>query len=207
MNAPKQLDQARQRAQRYFYTDGLVELALGLLYVVIGALILAYQHSGPRGMHWLAGLGLLAFTMGCTFFFGWLVRSLKQRLTYPRSGQVSYHSQPDRSRRFITVTMLIIILAGVFLPEERPQIPLFAGGFVAFMLVYLGWQARVLRFLGLAAIALVATWWGVYYAAGELDGLAAVFLVTGAALLASGLLALLLYLARNPRPADSLTDG
>lgn len=85
MTDPIQID--LNRPQRYWYVDGLAEMAGGAVIFLIG---LVYTVSGwlPQGLArgLLVGPGQIIVILGAGWLARWAVPRLKERLTYPRTG-------------------------------------------------------------------------------------------------------------------------
>jgi hypothetical protein len=88
-----------QRTRRYWYEDGVAELAIGGLFLAIGLVIWA-QGAVPEGSAAQAALGIAfpGVIIGGMLLGRRLIPSVKARLTYPRTGYVAY-PQPSRRRR------------------------------------------------------------------------------------------------------------
>ena len=88
-------------ASRYWFEDGLSEITLGMLFLIIG-LVLQAETLIPPGS-FLSGLN--ALTSFILVFGGiWLVRRvirfLKDRLIYPRTGYVGYRKAYPVQRNY-----------------------------------------------------------------------------------------------------------
>ena len=83
----EQMDKIVKETYRYFYVDGLVETAVGLLFALIGMVLAGW--AGFEEGSWLlktAVIILPILIIGGTFGIKWLVGNLKERITYPRTG-------------------------------------------------------------------------------------------------------------------------
>ena len=196
------IDKVIQRTQRYYYEDGLVETAVGLLFFIIGLELLgwlAIQTNPTLGIVMvILSVGLI---YGGTLFVQKTIPALKERLTHPRTGKVVYRrEEPSKqAKRRNAIMILAVLVLGLFLPERFNQIALMEGGVLGIFLVYLGYRVKVSRFylLGGAAalIALVAMW----LFSDDIRSSAFTFGGTGLLLLVSGLLVLSRYLSQNPQ--------
>lgn len=155
------LDALARRPAQYWTIDGLPELMLGLLWMVWGAAWLIGQqlpHDWRRTAYWLivppalALSGLAANTM---------TRTLKQRLTYPRTGYIAW-PQPQPRVAFV-VAGLTVLAAGtlaVFTLRadtaglER-RAPAVLSVIIALAFVALSVSRRTPHHLALAAAAVV----------------------------------------------------
>ncbi len=206
----------RRKVRRYWTDDGLPDLYLGLGFALYGLLSWWAVTQSARWVVFLQslflpvwiGLGSLA------------LRSLKERVTYPRTGYVRYADPPRRrtARRIMTALALGAVLALVLLAQVALKRGPAADAAFA-------WLLPVLFFLGLGAVAwhqgstryalyaLVAIAVGATAAAG-LDGLAAMdrravlwgvplFLILGAVMSLGGTWRLVRYLHRHPQPGEA----
>lgn len=150
------------RPQRYWYVDGLAEMAGGAVIFLLGAL---YAIAGllPQGLArgFLLGIGQPMIILGAAWLTRSMVRSLKERLTYPRTGYVQYQ-QPTGSKRwarillvaFVACTISVLtVLLGHGLPESI--LPFFTGAMLALAIGYLGARIGLRRFYAVAAFSLI----------------------------------------------------
>ncbi len=196
-----QLEEIQRRTHRYFYEDGLVEMAVGLLFMVVGLALLLTGVTEPgsplAGLVWIA---LAALVIGGAFTMQRLVARLKQRITYPRTGVVIYNTQPTRGRWLVVLAALALAVGQIFLPEWASRMALAEGLLLAIILFYLGYRVSLTR---LYLPALIAAGLGVaasLMVGSNIAGSAVVFGGAGAALLISGLAGLRRYLHHNPLP-------
>jgi hypothetical protein len=198
------IDKVVQRTYRYGYEDGLWEIAIGCMIVVCGLLLFGVD-SIPPGSPLVSVLAV-----GFTFlvqFFGWLavgraVKVVKERVTYPRTGYVSYR-RPERNRGWImgagggvALGLLFGVLSIVHAPTW-PVISIVEGLIFGVSMLYLGYRLGLARFYVLAFLSALI---GVVTALSGLDGLivfAAYFGEMGLVLTASGLFTLRTYLRQS----------
>jgi hypothetical protein len=202
------LDQVAQRPRRYWFEDGLTELISGGLFLLIGVFSLVEGLAPPQSeIRRIAGIaGLITMIVG-----PWLarpmIRRLKERLTYPRTGYVSYR-QPKKSRRAIAMIVALIVAAAVvwilmLLPGSLDWIPLIEGAAVGTFLFYQGQSFNLTRFYILATLA-AALGVGLSIAGiGNLVGMGLFFSVMSIAILLSGGLTLHNYIDQAPPPVES----
>ncbi len=83
------IEEYTDRPKRYFNIDGLGEVGMGVICLGF-ALIGWFQNSMPRHSFWSGGYAFifLAVALGLVIHFG--TRIIKQRITHPRTGFVSY---------------------------------------------------------------------------------------------------------------------
>jgi hypothetical protein len=193
-----------RRARRYWYEDGLAEISIGGLFLLIGLLLWA-QGAVPEAS---AAYAILAIAFPVVVIGGMLlgrrlIPAAKARLTYPRTGYVTY-PPPSRRRRLVTVGIAITVAsvvgaAALSLPQPPVRLLVLLQGLVLGVLLtvlgqglprffFLGGWSAVLG-VGLSRLAVPEE-----TANGLLYGL------TGVALLLSGGLVLARYLRQNRIP-------
>jgi hypothetical protein len=201
------IDKVVQRTYRYGYEDGLWEIATGCMIVVCGLLLFGVD-SIPPGLPLASVLAAVGFTI-LVPIFGWLavgraVKAVKERVTYPRTGYVSYRRpEGDRRRWLIGVgggAGLLGVLFGVLSVVHAAALVVMSiveGLIIGASLLYLGHRLGLARFYVLAFLSVLI---GVVTALSGLDGLivlAAYFGLMGLVLTASGLFTLRAYLSQS----------
>ncbi len=158
-----------RRTQRYWYADGLSELAGGAVIALLGLYYYILGHIPAGGTRaWLMGLGLPALLILASIAARWVVARLKERLTYPRTGFVAY-ARPGIRRR-ILFSLLSAGVAAVFvfltslLLERLSQnlLPILVGFLFGLLVLYLAFYFGVTRFylvaLGTFLLGLLTAW-------------------------------------------------
>lgn len=201
------LDEIRQRTFRYYYEDGLVEMAVGGLFALIGLSLFFYDRVLINGRYaWLLSIIIFALTAGGGYAVKAIILGLKKRVTYPRSGQVRYSEQPTGGRWLLLTIVAFVVLLGFFLPEGATPMPVMVAGLMAAILGFMGRRVG-LRRMQLAAVFPVAM--GIlsfFLVPGEIIGVALVFVASGLALLIPGVVVLRAYLHNNPVRAKDTTE-
>ena len=201
------IDNIVKQTYRYFYDDGLVEMAVGLLFVAVGLVLLAWQGFDYSPLVTIiVVVGWPAVVIGGTYLINRLVREMKQRITYPRTGYVAYRQgQPSKGRWFIPLAAFALVVASLFLPEAFMRMSAMVGALLAVVLIFMGYRVGLWRFFAVGIIALVS---GVALAWSDVVELIAVsltFAITGVALFLAGALAFAGYLRRHPQPHEELS--
>lgn len=161
------IDHAMQRTRRYWYEDGLGEIAKGSIFLLIG-LVLFVQELAPPGAlpKSFSALALPLVVLGGIVLASRLVAAAKARSTYPRTGYVAYR-RPSLARRLATATLAMAVSALVaaltLRPEARPFLPIVQGAFLGAVFLYLGFWLGLSRFYAMAVLA-VLTGGGAYLA-------------------------------------------
>jgi hypothetical protein len=199
-----------QRVRRYWFNDGIGELACGSLIFLIGTYLGGHVLL-PKGSLGRAALdgSLILLMSGGVLATHWLVNLIKTHVTYPRTGYVAYHAD-HRSPWGIPLWIGVVAIGLVIiLSPVREQasllhwLPVLSGVLIG--AIFLVWASasglQRLLFLGLLSIGLGAA----LPFSGLVTGynLALLCLTMGLASIISGGLTLRRYLLENPAPAES----
>ena len=107
---PDPLLEARLRAQRYWYRDGLSEMVVGFVSLLQGGWIL-FNHLVNSKSSWYVPGALICLLLIAAFPVARIKAALRERFTYPRTGYVE-DDESVRKRR-IRVGMALGILVAV----------------------------------------------------------------------------------------------
>ena len=143
--------------------------------------------------------GLLALATGGALFTKRALEAVKERVTYPRTGYVSYRSEEtNRGRWLVPVATLLLLILSLFLPDELTRISSMIGALMFVIICSLGYRLRLRRFYAIGSIALLAGASASLLFEDEAIGAGVTFSVTGFALLISGALTFSSYLRQHP---------
>ena len=208
MNDP--IKQAERQIQRYWYVDGLSEIAAGGVILVIAlyyAILGWAAPADPSG--WLMTVGQLVVLVGSAVLARAIVQALKERITYPRTGYVALRrgSTPKRILIAIVAAMLAIVFALAITLANSGLVghllmPIFPGLFIA----YLGYTNGQRRFYPLAIYTLVISVASTYLGLGSLFDSALYFVFFGLGWVVSGAWGLRSYLASTHPPSAEGED-
>jgi hypothetical protein len=208
------LEKIEKRTVRSFYDDGLLEIALGAFFVFLGGWLFA-QAAAPEGSGLGAALGALfvLVLVSAGVVVGRVVRFLKQRITYPRTGYVAFKKKEPSPKRRAAAALAggligasLAVLYGLS-PSARTVLPAVNGLLIAVVMMLMANKVGVLRFHILAAASAVIGVGLTAAGAGDIKGVGLFFGSFGAAVIISGLAALIVYLKRSPRPAPGAAEG
>ncbi len=143
----------QRRVRQYWYEDGLVEIGAGVVILLIAALYLSAALFMPAPLGALVTafapmLVILLWVLGGRK----LIQTLKEKITYPRTGYVKYHVDP-RSRSIPRRVLVLIIAASVSalviifsanIPEYLYAV--LTGVLASVIMFIMGYQANVKRF-------------------------------------------------------------
>ena len=208
----EQIQDWTKRTQRYWYVDGLAEIGVGAILVVLG-LFYAVLETLPANAakSWLLGLGQPVLIIGFAVLVRWIVRRLKEKITFPRTGFIAYRpAEPRRKISGILIAIVTAVTLGLVVFISRswvnlqwvPSITGLFAGLLTFMIAY---RIKLPRFYFLTIYTLA-----VGFTASLLrltDSLNnEVFLIgLGVGWIVSGLLTLVKYL-RSTSPAEVESD-
>jgi len=206
MNAENPLN----RAYAHWIQDGLFEIGLGILFAGVGTLRAIIHFAGEKSAayYWLSG-GLLVFMIGCGWGFSRIGKSLKARITYPRTGYTAFKPYSFNYKSILALFIFAGILGGMLgMLSTQPNqqkigifVPIGQGIVGALIFTYAAQRVEVKRLYYLAAfsigIGLVIGALGV----GIVLGISFFYLSIGLALIVSGCVALVKFLHRH-QPVD-----
>jgi hypothetical protein len=206
-----ELERIERRTVRHWFEDGIFEMSFGVFLLLLSLLFLGLAWA-PEGsaLRAVLSVGLLPlFLLG-----GWLMkrmmRALKQRLAYPRTGYVAYRKRERKGQ--LARPLLIGVAAGILaalsmmLFSSKPTgfnpLPGIDGLAFALVLGFLALRSGLGRFAVLAVISAAAGTAFSFTGGDSLKRLAIFFVALSASLILSGLIGCLLYLKRNPLPEE-----
>ncbi|MGC4052243.1 MAG: hypothetical protein QM757_23145 [Paludibaculum sp.] len=201
------LKEIEGRPMRSWNVDGLQEMIMGILWILWGGLWLVGQQL-PKGkvyqIYWLVIPVMLALS---GFAGNWVVRRLKQRVTFPRSGYVALR-EPTRQERIGTAVLAIVVamaLAAVVMRSRGEAVehlitPV-VGVILSLSFVIASLKQRAPHFLVLAGVALAL---GIAFGALHTgwESLNWLFVVLGVIAAISGALRLSRFVRENSLPVE-----
>jgi hypothetical protein len=198
------IDQLQKQTFRYYYEDGLAEIAVGVLFAVVG-LNLWLVSAAPQGTPFAlaAWIALPIVTVGGIFWVQYFVKHQKERLVHPRTGYIDYDTQPNPYRWLIMGIPLLVIALAIIYSDSWINRESVMGGILLFLiLVSIGVRVNLLRLTGIGIFGLVLGVTLAYLQVSEHVGLAITYTIAGLVLVLSGGLAWRSYLSKNPSPEN-----
>ena len=201
-----EIKQVEKRVKRYWYSDGIAELASGGMFLLLGLYfgILAYFEEGSL-ISVILQVSMLLVFVGGAFGVRWLVNTLKSRLTYPRTGYVEYRGKDSDSRKrrlVIVVSAMVISAASIVLIDYirgMESMVFITGMLVGIIFIALrGKSAGLKRFYALGSLAIGLGIVLAYSGFPQIYTLTLFYGLLGVAILISGGLVLRRYLTENP---------
>jgi hypothetical protein len=203
------LNEIKQRTARYWYVDGLWETGGGLLVLLLGIYTYGvglFTIQPLRSL--LIGLGQPVLLLTGILGLRKLVTQLKERLTYPLTGYISYR-RPKGLQRWVGVlavfvavglAMALVIFLKPYLSEDWVMTA--TGFFSAILILMMGVRIRLWRFYLLAGIAFLGGLGASLLRLSDPFGVAFFLCVFGLTSHLMGLLTLRSYLRNAPPPSE-----
>lgn len=209
----KDLNRIKQSSISYWFEDGLSEIVIGALFVIIGLFNLLQGLLEPGSIvSGLSGLILIFIVTFGILLSRRLIKTFKERLTYPRTGYVAYQKSTPLQR--IISALLGICFAAVvtWLARSSSQTsitwtPLILGFALAGFMVIISFRTGMLRYQFMAILILICGL--VLSISGIQDSLITgiMFFAQGLMLILSGIIALVRYLAQTQPLQGDVFDG
>ena len=206
-----EMEKIEKRPIQYWYEDGFNELAFGFIGLCLGFYFWIHTRI-PAGSAWHVPWAVVMFPL---LYFGIrllnrMIKALKNKLTYPRTGYVSYRRPESKRKRFVILGAFVglnTFLAYRILRSDALSgwgsiagIPLVTGLIGAGVFFWIGTKTRVFRFFAMAMISALAGIALSLAGLGEMAALGAYWGILGASSCISGAFVLLRYLQRHPSP-------
>jgi hypothetical protein len=217
------LKKSQLHAIQYQHVDGSFELTFGGTMLLMAACIYLVSRLAHPDSSLLSFAPLLVF-VGGVYLIDNLVQRFRRRVTYPRTGFITYRKpQPlKRSTRLViwigVPLFTVLFLALLFLNRSKfpagnqdsalPIIPVFSGFLFSGLWVIAGWKIALPRFYLIAAATLLVSAGLFVSGVGVYLGMALLIGAMGVLLCVSGGVTLWKYLHANRPPEDpSPADG
>jgi len=203
--------QVEQRVKRYWYTDGIAELASGGMFLLLGIYFAAQGFLAEGSLvSMILQVSLMLVMIGGAFGVRWVVNTLKARLTYPRTGYVEYrvNEKEVRVRRYVVagVAMVIAVVSILLVDHIRnlDSMVLISGLLVGIIFIALrGKSSGLKRFYVLGGLAIALGIILSFSGLSQVYNLGLFYGLLGIVILISGGLVLRRYLAENPPQAET----
>lgn len=200
------IEKIEKRTVQSFYSDGLAEIAIGLIFLLLGGYFFA-QAVVPEGSALGSALSVLfvLVIVSSGFLVSRILRFLKRRITYPRTGYVAFKKkEPSPKRRVATMIIGGIIggsLAALYglSPSLKTLFPALNGILFAIAVLIFANKVGLIRFYILAAVSAIIGFAVTAAGVGDVKGVSLYYGVFGAAVTISGLVTLIVYLRKSPR--------
>jgi Na+/melibiose symporter-like transporter len=201
-----ELKKSQLHAIQYFFVDGTFEFSFGGLCLVL-AIYFFVQEAAPESLlSAILNMGFIVVVLAGSLLINRLVQTIKERITYPRTGFVKYKREYGLKRTARLAISLVsgalisalIVIALMKSPHVMDWMPGMTGLFFAAVIAWIGYRSALPRFY---LVALAVFLIGISLAIsglGDMLGLALVYGLTSLILFTSGGLTLWKYLHQNP---------
>jgi hypothetical protein len=198
-----ELEHVVQRTRQYWFSDGLAELSIGGIFIFLGAYFFVQSQLQPRSlMLIILQAGFILAIFGSIYLGRRLVSRFKSRLTYPRTGYVTY-KQGSKTRRLLSIGLVLTmatLIVGLFLTTTIAMnwIPAITGLIVSIIWLISAARVGLIRFYVQSLLSLLL---GMGLSLASLEtyqSLAVYYAVIGLVLILSGGLTQIRYLRQNP---------
>jgi hypothetical protein len=201
------------RAYANWIKDGLVEIMAGILLTGVGALRAIIHFAGVKtpAYYWLSA-GLFLFMLVVAGGGGYIVKLLKARVTYPRTGFTAFRPHKYNFKKQLVLFVVAMILGGTvgYMATQPNQqrigaiVPIGLSIIASILFTYAAQRVEQRRLYYLAAISIVLGFLIAALGVGVVLGLSYFYLSIGLVLIASGCVGLLHFL-RNHEMVDHET--
>jgi hypothetical protein len=201
------------RTIQYRFEDGIIELVMATMFLLAGIYFYLLAVIENNQLAEILTASFAVIYIGGWYLMQFLFRSLKERITFSRTGYVAYRKGQEKRAVRTTEAIVIAVLMGgllAFAQIKMPQgwnlMPAFFDFLIAIVLGLMGLQSGLPRFYMLAVISLIL---GGTFASIDLNnGLATATYcgAMGVVLLISGSVILRQYLRQNSAQAESIID-
>jgi hypothetical protein len=210
---PDPLAEARTRAQRFWFRDGLDEIVIGIIILLQTGFSLAIRlGNSSSSWYWPVILTYLLLQVAFALSVARIRAAIRARITYPRSGYVDY-GDAVRKRRMVVGALAILatvasvealryaVASGWDFDRGMQRLPAVGGLMIGATLLYMYVRYGLPRFLVLGLFSIILS---VAVSINYPYRFATVFSVAGVgcALLCSGGVTLWKYLRTTPLSAD-----
>lgn len=214
MNEDKLHSLSKQTTQ-YWYQDGLTEILMSLVSFLLAVYFLL-ELLLPEGsfLHIILIIIFISLILISSRLINNMISRLKEKITYPRTGYVSYRIPSKKQKNLwiissslVIAAILLIVVLFAFYQGSFPWIPAVTGCLLGvFTILFIAPRTGALRFyfLGIGSIFLGI---GISLLGFEnLLGLFIFYLFASIGLLFSGILTLVKYIRGNPLPLGKLDE-
>jgi hypothetical protein len=202
----KDLKKIEQRTTSYWFEDGVFDIVVGFGLALLGLSYFAVEALQP--VSWLAsvaGLLQVILMMAVFFLLNRVVVKIKERIVYPRTGEIKYHARPrsERLKRGLRSGVLSFLFAAAFsifalAPKMHQILPAIVGGLFAFSFFLLGLKVAVMRYYFIGVIVFVAGLMVSLLPTGFINQTGLLFLAIGLIMALAGGVGLWIYIKNNP---------
>lgn len=198
---------AKQRATRYWFNDGINELASGIFFSLLGVYFIALVRLRQGSLlDTILESSLILVVLVIGFGINKFVPFLKERITYPRGGYVRFSSQRRIPRWAVGLLGAGIGAAIGAVMANFSQLtrwlPAIMGIIISIVYLIMAIRAGLLRIYCEAALALGLGILLPVMEQGDIWGIGLFYILFGGMLLAIGGFSLFVFIRTNPIEAE-----
>ena len=200
------IQQARDRSQRYWASDGIPEIVMGGFWILWGAvLFLPIIFPNRALVRYMSPIFVIVLMLPAVLMKP-LIHRWKERLTFPRTGYVELRPPSKAIRYAIVIITFAVAFAIAMLVRTEARtfsewLPLGLGLLLAAGMLHASWKMHSLRLVffsaGVAAVGFIAS--GFHFE--KETSYALIIFTAGVALVCDGWLTLRSYVRTHPVPA------
>jgi hypothetical protein len=201
-----ELERVERSTYRYWYTDGLAEIATGCVFALLGIFFLVQGLTQNRVVTALSALVFPVLLISAGILSRRIVTAAKGRVTYPRTGYVAYR-KPKRSLGWRAAVAAVFMAVMFVIVARRIELALswlllVEGLAIGAGMAYPAHKYGLMRFYGLALLSVLAAAGAATTTPNADLGNAIYFIVVAVGSVISGGLTLLAYLRRTRSPEE-----
>jgi len=203
-----EIDTVIQRTQRYWYVDGLGEIAVGVMLLVFGLYFALLDRVQNPTLQMVVALGQPVLFLLLWWLGGKAVRRLKERLTYPRTGYIVLQRKKKPLSRLIIAAITAGVVGGLvgllqaLSSGTRVIIPLVVSLLLALSVAIIARRFGLVRFYILAAYTALLGVLSVILPISEDQQNVFIFSLFGLGWIVSGAVTLAHYLSSTQPPSE-----
>lgn len=198
----KDLQKIEKRTAGYWFEDGVLDIVVGFGLALLGASYFAVQALQPvERLAEIAGLLQVILLVAVFFLLNRVVLRIKEKLVYPRAGEVRYRqrAKSQRLKQSMRSAVLSFFFAASFAvfalaPRMHQILPAIVGGLFGFAFSLLALRVGVVRYFFVGAGVFVAGLVVSMLQAGLVNQTGVFFLSMGLIMMIAGGVGLLLYM-------------
>lgn len=202
-----EIDTVIQRTQRYWYVDGLGEIAVGLLLLFFGLSFALFDLVQNETLSMALAVGQPFVFLLLWWLGGKAVRYFKERLTYPRTGYVALPRKKKPLSRLILAALIAAVVGGLVgllqavSSNSQLVMPVAVALLLAFSVALIARRFGLLRFYLLAGYTLLLGLSAALLPLSETQQNVFIFAMFGLGWAVSGAVTLARYLGSTQPPA------
>jgi hypothetical protein len=215
-----EMDEKQLRAKQYWYVDGTYEFNMAGICILLTFYFLALAKFEGTKLGGILSVAMILVFVGGMYGVNWLIRLLKTRITFPRTGYVSYKRETGKKRVVRLAIMgaiagIISALLSFWIIRSSATfivytsrtyslnwLPAFTGVMMAIAAIIFAVRMRIPRFYGVAGLSVVIGVATMFIPADMNTGMAIYYGIMGVALLVVGGVVLSKYLRSTAPPEE-----